>query len=76
MTKEIQFFGHLQMVSRHHFTIKETLEAIFGDSDSELEELDKEASGSESQSNNDVLFCQIRLSSWFTGRHTGMKNSI
>ena len=43
--------------------LKETLEAIFGDSDSELEELEEEASGSESQSNNDVLFCQIRLSS-------------
>lgn len=62
MTKEIQFFGHLHMVSRHHFTF-ETLEAIFGDSDSELEELEEEASGSESQSNNAVLFCQIRLSS-------------
>ena len=69
MTKEIQFFGHLHMVSRHHFTFKETLEAIFGDSDSELEEPEEEASGSERQHNNDVLFGQIRLSSWFTERH-------
>ena len=69
MTKEIQFFGHLHMVSRYHFTFKETLEAIFGNSDSELEELGEEASGSESQRNKDVLFGQIRLSSWFTVRH-------
>ena len=51
------------MVSRYHFTFEETLEAIFGNSDSELEELEEEASGSESQRNNDVLFGQIRLSS-------------
>ena len=64
------------MVSRYHFTFKETLDAIFGNNDSELEELEEEASGSESQRNNDVLFGQIRLSSWFTERHRYEKQHL